>query len=190
MAFVMLAFFLFHVYLVSNGMTTLEFLATGKRAMRRFDYDQGVYRNIQAALGPNPLFWLIPAFSPPGDGASFPHTCILHEPAPWAHASVSRSSSWREDQPQPSLGGGSYKQLGQEDLVATVAYIGDTGQTTEGAMARLSRQISRGVSSRLQKTMVQGVDESDDEGEQPHADDALSQEGLQLTRPKLTLIQV
>jgi len=62
----------FHVYLVCFAYTTLEFreriwhTKTGQSP-----YDNGFYSNICAALGENPLLWLIPVLNAPGDGVTW-----------------------------------------------------------------------------------------------------------------------
>lgn len=85
MATLMLAFLAFHTYLMLGGMTTIEFCEknTTRRpgmpmvARRGTNYDRGVFSNLQAVLGPRPLFWLLPICPPDGDGMSFPITCDM-----------------------------------------------------------------------------------------------------------------
>jgi hypothetical protein len=66
-------FLSFHVWLMLKGMTTIEFLekVNRKRGRRTSPYDLGLLRNVQAVLGENPLFWLLPCSPPPGKGVSF-----------------------------------------------------------------------------------------------------------------------
>mmetsp|Transcript_101396 Transcript_101396/g.295419 ORF Transcript_101396/g.295419 Transcript_101396/m.295419 type:complete len:512 (+) Transcript_101396:105-1640(+) len=179
MALVILAFFSFHIYLVVSAMTTLEFLACGRRTSRRYDYDQGLYKNVQAALGTNPLFWLLPMYPPAGDGASFPYTTHMREPAPRAHPSMPQLPDGPKDPNMTAPNNASYTRLGQEDGSSAASFVTDI------------RQISRGLSNRLKKTMVQGVDESDDDGEPSVSGDQLDiPEERLLMRPKLTFIHV
>mmetsp|Transcript_76126 Transcript_76126/g.235012 ORF Transcript_76126/g.235012 Transcript_76126/m.235012 type:complete len:298 (-) Transcript_76126:78-971(-) len=72
----MLIFFFFHVHLMLNGMTTIEYceknaLAHLGGANKRQSYDRGFYRNLKAVLGSRPAFWLLPTSPPEGDGTSF-----------------------------------------------------------------------------------------------------------------------
>lgn len=75
-------FFLFHLWLLSKNLTTIEFCEQKSSGEEHFNshYDLGVYRNIQSVLGENPLLWLIPVGHPPGDGLSWPRRTkvILH----------------------------------------------------------------------------------------------------------------
>jgi hypothetical protein len=68
-----LVFFSFHLWLMLKGMTTIEFLekSTKKGGHSISPYDFGVFRNIQAVLGDNPLLWLLPCSPPSGTGVSF-----------------------------------------------------------------------------------------------------------------------
>lgn len=66
-------FFVFHVWLMLKAMTTIEFC---EKSMKRAGYDSstydfGIFGNIRAALGENPLLWLIPCSPPIGDGLAF-----------------------------------------------------------------------------------------------------------------------
>mmetsp|Transcript_14021 Transcript_14021/g.31767 ORF Transcript_14021/g.31767 Transcript_14021/m.31767 type:complete len:298 (+) Transcript_14021:150-1043(+) len=65
-----IAYFLsFHVWLVSQGLTTLEYVERkGNKPNWRQKYDLGLYQNICNVLGPNPLLWLLPLSHPTGDG--------------------------------------------------------------------------------------------------------------------------
>lgn len=74
-------FYGFHVWLMLQGMTTIEFCeqVLPKQGMvscwicMESDsiYNLGAYGNIQAVLGDNPLLWLFPFSGPPGDGLNF-----------------------------------------------------------------------------------------------------------------------
>jgi len=67
-------FFGFHIYLMLKGMTTIEFC---EKSMKKPTYQQGSQYsrgccgNIQAVLGDNPIFWLLPCSPPSGDGLSY-----------------------------------------------------------------------------------------------------------------------
>lgn len=71
MSVLLLAFLTFHCWLISNGMTTIEFCETRHKVSgsgSMVSYNFGVFKNIQNVLGSNPLFWLLPIFGPEGDG--------------------------------------------------------------------------------------------------------------------------
>jgi hypothetical protein len=62
----------FHVYLMFNGMTTIEFCEKSKR--RNFvcpNYSKGFLGDIKTVLGDNVLLWLLPMSPPSGDGMTF-----------------------------------------------------------------------------------------------------------------------
>jgi hypothetical protein len=82
MAFLVTMFFLFHVWLMLKSMTTIEFC---EKSLKRtgYDaniYDRGIYGNIRAVLGENPLLWLLPCSLPAGDGLVY-----VTEEAPLLH---------------------------------------------------------------------------------------------------------
>jgi len=69
-------FLCFHLWLMFLAMTTLEFCEKACKNPRydRKRYHQGLYNNVCAVLGPNPLLWLLPLSLPNGDGISWhPH---------------------------------------------------------------------------------------------------------------------
>jgi hypothetical protein len=73
LGFLVTMFWLFHVWLMTKAMTTIEFC---EKSMKRagYDssvYDNGLYANIRATLGENPLLWLLPVAPPHGDGVNF-----------------------------------------------------------------------------------------------------------------------
>jgi len=66
-------FLCFHMWLMTKAMTTIEFC---EKSLKKSDYDshiydRGLYGNIQAVLGDNPLLWLLPVNLPTGDGVTF-----------------------------------------------------------------------------------------------------------------------
>jgi len=75
-------FFLFHIWLVFNAMTTIEFCEKNlpkKESDRSKDesmYSMGFYGNITATLGDNPLLWLLPFGGPSGDGLRYNSTGV------------------------------------------------------------------------------------------------------------------
>jgi hypothetical protein len=75
MGMLVTGFFIFHVWLMLKGMTTIEFCEK-KASMQGASYntspyDRGVYGNILAVLGNNPLLWLLPCSPPTGTGVHF-----------------------------------------------------------------------------------------------------------------------
>mmetsp|Transcript_58768 Transcript_58768/g.128804 ORF Transcript_58768/g.128804 Transcript_58768/m.128804 type:complete len:278 (+) Transcript_58768:133-966(+) len=72
MALLTTAFLCFHIYLMCGAMTTIEFCEKqGARGAKANPHYRGVYANICAVLGPNPLLWLLPFSMPSGDGLTF-----------------------------------------------------------------------------------------------------------------------
>jgi len=73
LGFLVTVFFCFHVWLMLKAMTTIEFC---EKSLKRpgnhtGNYDQGIYANIRAVLGEQPLLWLCPCSLPLGDGLSY-----------------------------------------------------------------------------------------------------------------------
>jgi hypothetical protein len=72
-ALVLSMFFVWSIYLMLKGMTTIEFCE--KQLKKDSDdhspYDRGVYGNIQAVLGDNPLLWFLPCSPASGQGLYF-----------------------------------------------------------------------------------------------------------------------
>eukprot|EP00927_Polykrikos_kofoidii_P082433 TRINITY_DN81_c0_g1_i1.p1 TRINITY_DN81_c0_g1~~TRINITY_DN81_c0_g1_i1.p1 ORF type:complete len:347 (-),score=35.28 TRINITY_DN81_c0_g1_i1:103-1143(-) len=71
--FLVTVFFSFHIWLMFNAMTTIEFC---EKQMKRTSYDsssydRGVSGNIRAVLGDNMLLWLLPCSPPSGSGLYF-----------------------------------------------------------------------------------------------------------------------
>jgi len=65
------SFFTFHCWLSSQALTTIEFCEKTSNMSRAVFYDQGLYENLRAVLGPNVLLWLLPVSPPLGDGLTF-----------------------------------------------------------------------------------------------------------------------
>jgi len=73
MGLLLKVFFGMHVWLMLHATTTIEWCEKRhKRGTFELTYDQGVYRNICAVLGPMPILWLLPLRPPEGKGLSFP----------------------------------------------------------------------------------------------------------------------
>lgn len=73
--FVLLLFGCFHVYLLTKGMTTIEFC---EKRLRRSDvqpppdmWNLGFWRNFNEAFGYNPFLWFLPIDNRRGDGKHF-----------------------------------------------------------------------------------------------------------------------
>jgi len=71
-------FFIFHVWLMSKAMTTIEFCekkmpkgSKGTVTDTNSVYDLGIYSNIRTVLGPSPMMWLIPIEAGTGDGLNY-----------------------------------------------------------------------------------------------------------------------
>ncbi|KAI8139294.1 DHHC palmitoyltransferase-domain-containing protein [Fennellomyces sp. T-0311] len=71
----------YHLYCISRNQSTIEGWERGKvnRLIRRkkiapvkYPFDIGMYENICAVMGNNPLLWLWPQTHVPGDGLTFP----------------------------------------------------------------------------------------------------------------------
>ena len=76
LAFIISAFFLFHIYLIACGFTTIEFCEKRGEEESGFHtkmpFNRGFCQNLVQLLGPNPLFWLVPFFpNYEGDGIVF-----------------------------------------------------------------------------------------------------------------------
>lgn len=62
----------FHIYLMLQAMTTIEFCEKSTRGgFRASIYDRGFVGNICAVLGDNPLLWMLPMAPPKGRGLTF-----------------------------------------------------------------------------------------------------------------------
>jgi hypothetical protein len=71
-------FLIFRIWLMMQGMTTIEFCekntrqkSPSERSNKDLSYDQGLYRNFVNVFGPNPILWLLPLSLPEGDGLQF-----------------------------------------------------------------------------------------------------------------------
>jgi palmitoyltransferase len=70
LALLVTAFFAFHLYLMNNNYTTIEFCEKrkDKEQFRLSPYNKGFCHNFRLVLGHNPLLWLIPV-APEYEGA-------------------------------------------------------------------------------------------------------------------------
>jgi len=67
------AFLGFHIWLMATGMSTVEFCEKSlkKASYNSSMYSVGLYGNLVAVLGPQPLLWLLPCSFPEGDGTTW-----------------------------------------------------------------------------------------------------------------------
>jgi len=78
LGFLLLGFLFFHIWLVSQSITTIEWCENKMRkegeeqVSDTSPYSRGCFQNFQDVLGTNPLMWLLPIGGPPGDGLTFP----------------------------------------------------------------------------------------------------------------------
>lgn len=62
----------FHIWLATNALTTVEFCEKNlKKSGYNSKYTLGLYSNICAVLGNNPLLWFVPVALPQGDGCTW-----------------------------------------------------------------------------------------------------------------------
>jgi hypothetical protein len=78
-------FLMFHLWLMMQGMTTIEFCekntlrkSLAEKNNQHASYDHGLYRNFVNVFGPNPMLWLLPLSLPEGDGLQFGATTLKH----------------------------------------------------------------------------------------------------------------
>eukprot|EP01116_Phalansterium_solitarium_P001059 TRINITY_DN1085_c0_g4_i1.p1 TRINITY_DN1085_c0_g4~~TRINITY_DN1085_c0_g4_i1.p1 ORF type:complete len:264 (-),score=71.44 TRINITY_DN1085_c0_g4_i1:380-1171(-) len=73
--FNVLPLFMFHLWLISKNMTTLEFLEKYQQAIDKpyeNPFNVGFVQNWTQVFGPNPLLWFLPvSVNAPGDGVHF-----------------------------------------------------------------------------------------------------------------------
>jgi len=62
LALLVSVFFAFHLYLMMNNYTTIEFCEKrkDKEQFKVSPYNRGFWHNFQSILGYNPLFWFVP----------------------------------------------------------------------------------------------------------------------------------
>ncbi|PHJ21953.1 cell cycle regulator with zn-finger domain-containing protein [Cystoisospora suis] len=83
LSIIVTGFFVFHLYLMLNGMTTIEFCEKQYRwrANREHEgeeetryqsvWDRGAWKNFNDTFGSNPLLWFLPIDNRPGNGINF-----------------------------------------------------------------------------------------------------------------------
>lgn len=73
MAMLVTCFLLFHIWLLSRGMTTIEFCEKKLKQVGYDDskYDRGIVGNLKQGLGPYMCLWLFPGGPLSGDGVDF-----------------------------------------------------------------------------------------------------------------------
>uniref|UniRef100_A0A7S1A983 Palmitoyltransferase n=1 Tax=Noctiluca scintillans TaxID=2966 RepID=A0A7S1A983_NOCSC len=81
-AFLTTIFFGFHVMLVSQNMTTIEFCEKSAKHVESKatpKYSRSFYDNVRSVLGDTPLLWLVPLSPPSGDGINFTKDTQIRE---------------------------------------------------------------------------------------------------------------
>lgn len=114
---VLVPFLLFHLHLMARNTTTIEFCermrSAGEDSNEAADflrYDMGIFQNISAVLGSNPLLWLLPVGGPSGDGITFPTNTCQEEAFDEEPKDLEKASSEAKD---------SEKAASEEDPEAT-----------------------------------------------------------------------
>mmetsp|Transcript_150671 Transcript_150671/g.280944 ORF Transcript_150671/g.280944 Transcript_150671/m.280944 type:complete len:315 (-) Transcript_150671:33-977(-) len=85
MGILMTGFLSFHTWLMFQGMTTIEFCektlsgSSFNGSSKGVSYDQGIWKNMQAVLGPQPYLWLLPMSPPTGDGLYFSSSAAIRK---------------------------------------------------------------------------------------------------------------
>eukprot|EP00930_Biecheleria_cincta_P054388 TRINITY_DN4046_c0_g1_i1.p1 TRINITY_DN4046_c0_g1~~TRINITY_DN4046_c0_g1_i1.p1 ORF type:complete len:390 (+),score=53.21 TRINITY_DN4046_c0_g1_i1:126-1172(+) len=66
-------FFVFHIWLMLKGMTTIEFCekSTKNQGFNNSAYDRGINGNLRAVLGDWMILWFLPVSPPSGNGTDF-----------------------------------------------------------------------------------------------------------------------
>lgn len=87
LCFLVTLFLCFHVWLMMKCMTTIEFCEKNaqKSSVNQSAYSRGVYGNICAVLGDNPLLWFLPCSTPSGDGLHWIREDTPLESSPASH---------------------------------------------------------------------------------------------------------
>jgi len=113
-------FFGFHCWLIAKNMTTIEFCEkSGGKTEYKSIYSDGLYNNVCAALGDNPILWALPLGLPSaGGGLTFSGGTVKdkYETVPVADGGVSKKGGGKAtprgadggpgDEKQPLLAGG------------------------------------------------------------------------------------
>ena len=71
LASVLTPFFIFHIWMLSKNLTTIEFCEKLELGSYISPYDMGVWANLRSVLGGNVALWFLPVHSTPGDGMTF-----------------------------------------------------------------------------------------------------------------------
>jgi len=64
-------FFFFHIWMLQNGMTTIEFCEKSRELHYRSQYNLGCCKNMANNFGPRWYLWLLPISPPTGDGCNY-----------------------------------------------------------------------------------------------------------------------
>jgi len=137
------SFLSFHIWLLTKAMTTVEFCEKSlkKASYNSSQYSHGLYNNICAVLGPNPVLWFLPIGLPQGDG-------LIWDPPKGSKASSSGDGE-KASGPRASLlekdgdGNGA-----QHESASASAAAGEEEASSGAGPARGSSRKARGGASR------------------------------------------
>lgn len=73
---VLFSFFFFHLWLVFNSMTTIEFCEKSRNSSYTNMWFRGYMHSFMQVFGTNPLLWIFPIGNQVGDGINFDHANI------------------------------------------------------------------------------------------------------------------
>lgn len=73
---VLFSFFFFHLWLVFNSMTTIEFCEKSRNSSYTNMWFRGYFHSFKQVFGTNPLLWIFPIGNQVGDGINFDHSNI------------------------------------------------------------------------------------------------------------------
>jgi len=103
MSTLLVLFFSLHVTLIARGVTTIEFCEKARNPDSQASiYNTGCMENFKMALGPNILFWLVPASFPEGDGLTYKVTDSTEQERLRRESQSSASSDSRSSSDQAS----------------------------------------------------------------------------------------
>merc|ERR1719424_1609862 len=93
------SFLSFHIWLMSKAMTTVEFCEKSlkKSSYNSSVYSRGIFHNVCAVLGPNPVLWFLPISLPEGDGLDWTKGQPKGQPTPGGDLSGQRDSLIAQD---------------------------------------------------------------------------------------------
>lgn len=83
LSLVLTPFLLFHLWLLSKNLTTIEYCEHRYKPTRygASPYDLGLLQNVRSVLGENVLLWFLPIGTPSGDGITWEQQPLEEDPA-------------------------------------------------------------------------------------------------------------